>query len=48
MRCEKEIRERLKELEKWHAAKRSGVSFLGVKDGWEYIQALKWVLGEEE
>ena len=39
----KEIEKREKELEDWHSAKSSGVSFLGVKDGWEYRNALRWV-----
>jgi len=39
----KEIEKREKELEDWHSAKSNGVSFLGVKDGWEYRNALRWV-----
>jgi len=37
-----EIEKRIKELEDWQSGKTNGVSFLGVKDGWEYLNVLNW------
>ncbi|HDJ96538.1 MAG TPA: hypothetical protein ENG45_00515 [Candidatus Aenigmarchaeota archaeon] len=38
-----DIEKRIKEIEEWHSAKSSGVSFFGIKDGFEYLNALRWV-----
>jgi len=40
-----EIDERINEIREWLSAKRDSIKIFGVKDGWEYLNALKWVKG---